>query len=143
MQRENRIGVILAGLALCLATQTVRAAVVAVVSANSTVTTLSRNQVADIFLGKVARFPNGNAAVPVDQAEGTLVRDEFYAQFAGKSAGQIKAHWSKIIFTGRGRPPRTMPNSIEIKKLLAKDPNAIGYIEQSAVDATVRVLLAK
>jgi hypothetical protein len=60
----------------------------------------------DIFLGKTARFPDGSQAVPVDQSEGTIVRDEFYNKLVGKSAAQMKAYWSKIIFTGRGQPPR-------------------------------------
>ena len=38
--------------------------VVAVVSSKSAVTTLSKNQITDIFLGKSAQFPNGGPAVP-------------------------------------------------------------------------------
>ena len=114
--------------------------VVVVVSAKSPVTTLTKNQIADIYLGKSARFPDGSPAVPIDQAEGEAVRDEFYTNFAAKSAAQIKAHWSKIIFTGRGQPPKAVLNSGEIKQLLAHDPRAIGYIERSAVDGSVKVL---
>lgn len=143
MQRANCIGVTVIALALSLAAGAAGAAVVAVVSVRSPVTTLSKNQVADIFLGKTARFPNGSAAVPVDLAEGTAARDEFYAQFTGKSAAQLKAHWSKIIFTGRGQPPKTVPNSVDTKKLLAGNPNAIAYIDYKDVDASVRVLLSQ
>ena len=114
--------------------------VVAVVSSKSCITTLSKNQVSDIFLGKSAHFPDGSAAVPIDQAEGAAVRDEFYGNFAGKSAAQIKAYWSKIIFTGRGQPPKAVSNSAEIKRLLAQNVNAIGYIERSLVDDSVKVL---
>jgi ABC-type phosphate transport system substrate-binding protein len=141
MQRANRIALTVIGVALSLATGAAGAEVVAVVSANSSVATLSKNQVADIFLGKTARFPDGSQAVPIDQAEGTVARDEFYVQFTGRSAAQIKAHWSKIIFTGRGQPPRTVSSSSEIKQLLAQNPKAIGYIELSTVDDSVKVLL--
>lgn len=115
--------------------------VVAVVSSRSSVTVLTKNQVADIFLGKTSRFPDGEQAVPIDQVEGSAARDEFYAKFTGKSAAQIKAHWSKIIFTGRGQPPKEVPNSIEVKKLVAENPKAIGYIERSLVDGSVRALV--
>ncbi len=114
--------------------------VVVVVSSKSAVTTLNRNQLADIFLGKSVRFPDGGAALPVDQIEGTAARDEFYANFIGKTAAQIKAYWSKIIFTGRGQPPKAVSNSGQVKQLLLKDPSAIGYIERSAVDSSVKVL---
>ena len=131
------------GLSLSLANAATVADVVAVVSSKSPVTTLNRNQVADIFLGKMSRFPNGEEVHPIDHAEGSAVRDEFYASFAGKSAAQLKAHWAKIIFTGRGQPPETVSNSIEVKKLLARHPHAIGYIEKHAVDGSVRVLLVE
>jgi ABC-type phosphate transport system substrate-binding protein len=126
-------------LALTAAAPTM-ADVVAVVSAKSPVTTLSKNQITDIFLGKSARFPDGRPALPVDQIEGTAVRDEFYASFTGKTAAQLKAYWSKIIFTGRGQPPKAVSNSGAVKRLLAQNPGAIGYIEREALDASVRVV---
>jgi ABC-type phosphate transport system substrate-binding protein len=140
----TRGGFIIIGLALSLCANMASADVVAVVSAkNPVTTTLSNNQVVDIFLGKVNRFPDGSPAVPIDQAEGSSAREEFYLKFTGKSPAQLKAHWSKIIFTGRGKPPREVANSIEVKKLLAKEPNAIGYIEQSLVDSSVKVLFVQ
>jgi ABC-type phosphate transport system substrate-binding protein len=113
---------------------------VAVVSAKSTVTTLSKSQLVDIFLGKAVRFPDGSQAVPIDQAEGTPARDEFYTRIAGKSAAQMKAYWSRIIFTGRGQPPQAVSSSREAKKLLVANPNTIGYIDPKLVDDTLRVV---
>ena len=140
MRRMNRIGSVI-GLALSLGVGAAQTDVVAVVSAKSPVMTLSKNQVADIFLGKTARFPNGSPAAPVDQVEGARARDEFYSKFTGKSAAQLKAHWSKIIFTGRGQPPKEVSNSDAVKQRLLANPNAIGYIERSSVDGSVRVVL--
>jgi ABC-type phosphate transport system substrate-binding protein len=139
--RVRRAGLGAIGLALSLASRSVLADVVAVVSAKSTVTTLSRSEVTDIFLGRASRFPNGVQAVPIDQADGSVARDEFYAKLAGKTAAQLKAYWSKIIFTGRGQPPPVVANSVELKKRLAANPAAIGYMEQDLVDDSVRVVL--
>jgi len=116
------------------------AEVVAVVSARSPVNVLSKDQIADIFLGKTVHFPDGERAVPIDQTEGSAARDEFYTRYAGKSAVQMKAHWSKIIFTGRGQPPKEVSTSLEVKKRLVEDPNAIGYIEKTLADGSVRLL---
>jgi ABC-type phosphate transport system substrate-binding protein len=131
-------GMLALGLGLC--TRSAVADVVAVVSAKSAITALSKSALTDIFLGKASRFPNGTQAVPIDQGEGTAVRDEFYATFTGKTAAQMKAYWSKIIFTGRGLPPRVLSNSKDLKQLLTEDPRAIGYIERSAVDSSIKVL---
>ncbi len=129
------------GLLLSLSTDVASADVVAVMSAKSSVGTLSKNQVADLFLGRTPRFPDGTRAVPIDQEEGSPARAEFYATFAGKSPAQLKAHWSKIIFTGRGKPPQTVANSLAARKLIAANPQAISYIERSAVDSSVKVLI--
>lgn len=143
MTSMRRLGCVAIGLALSLDAGGTAADVVAVVSARNPVTTLSKNQVVDIFLGKASRFPDGSPAVPVDQIEGSAARDEFYARFAGKSPAQLKAHWSKIIFTGRGQPPREVSNDAAVKKLIAEHPNSIGYIEKNLVDGSVKVLLAQ
>ncbi len=143
MRRGIHAGFAVLGITLSLGTAATAGDVVVVVSSKSPVTSLSANQVADIFLGKVSRFPDGNNAVAIDQAEDSPARDVFYAQYTGKSAAQVKSHWSKIIFTGRGQPPREVPNSIEVKKRIAENPNAIGYIDQNLVDGSVRVLLSQ
>jgi ABC-type phosphate transport system substrate-binding protein len=114
--------------------------VVAVVSAKSPLTSLNSSAVADIFLGKTSRFPDGSLAVPIDLNEDSPAREKFYAQLTGKSPAQMKAHWSKIIFTGRGQPPRQVASNAEAKKAIAENPNAIGYIDASQVDASVKVL---
>jgi ABC-type phosphate transport system substrate-binding protein len=140
MSHANCIAYGIVAVGLLVASPPISADVVAVVSSKSAVTALSKGQVLDIFLGKTARFPDGSLAEPVDQSEGTIVRDQFYAKLAGKSAAQMKAYWSKIIFTGRGQPPKAVPNSAEVKKRVTENLTAIGYMDASMVDASVRVV---
>ena len=110
------------GMLLSLAVSTTRAEVVAVVSASNPVAELSTIQIADIFLGKSSRFPDGRAAIPIDQSESSAERSEFYARYVRKSAVEMKMHWSKLIFTGRGQPPRALPDANAVKALLAQNP---------------------
>ena len=141
MFRTKRVGLGAIALLMSLAAHSALADAVAVVSSRSAVRALSKSQVADIFLGKVRRFPDGAQAVPIDQAEGSGTRNEIYEKVTGKSPAQLKAHWSKIIFTGRGQPPKSVLDGIEVKKRIAADTNAIGYIEKSQLDASVREVL--
>ena len=143
MPLANRIVLGFLGLALNLSSAATAGEVVAVVSSRCPETALGKNQVADIFLGRASRFPDGNEAVPIDQAESSAARDAFYAAFTGKSPAQVKAHWSKIIFTGRGQPPREVSNGIEVKKFVVRNPHAIGYIDRKLVDDSVKVLRAQ
>lgn len=134
------IGFAVAGLALGAASAAVKADVVVVVATSSPVKTLARNQVADIFLGKASRFPGGGQAIPIDQTEDSPTRDEFYTTITSKSAAQLKAHWSKIIFTGRGQPPLAVSSATEVKKRIAENPDTIGYIDARELDDSVRAL---
>jgi ABC-type phosphate transport system substrate-binding protein len=142
VQHIYRIALTALACTLSLSISPVRADVVAVVSSKSQITTLTRTQVMDICLGKRTRFPDGSPAVPIDQAEGSAPRDEFYTRLADMSPAQVKSFWSKIIFTGRGQPPKTVATDLEAKRLLIANPNTIGYIDRSLVDSSVRVVLA-
>jgi len=115
--------------------------VVVVVSAKSSATSLTAEQASDIFLGKVATLPGAGTAVPVDQADGSAAREAFYQKATGKNAAQVKAYWSKQIFTGKGQPPKEVGDNAGVKAAVAGNPNAIGYIDKSAVDGSVKALL--
>lgn len=128
--------------AFCLASGGVAIAeTVVVVGAKSPVGTLEKQQVSDLFLGKASAFPDGRQAVPLDQAEGAAARDEFHSKVTGKTGAQLKSFWSKQVFSGKGTPPKELPSSAEVRKLVADNPNMIGYIDKSAVDASVKVVL--
>ena len=126
---------------LVLSACTAHADVVVVVSAKSSVQGLTADQVSQIFLGKVNAFPDGTVAVPLDQADNASERNAFYTKITGKDAMQLKSYRSKLIFTGKGQPPKELPGNSEVKKAVAGDPAAIGYIDKSAVDSSVRVVL--
>jgi ABC-type phosphate transport system substrate-binding protein len=114
--------------------------VVVVTSTRSPALSLSREQVADIFLGRNTRLPDGRRAVPIDHGEGMAIRDAFYLAFTGKSPAQIKAHWSKVIFTGRGHPPKQAADGNEVKQRLSRNPDAIAYLEAALLDSSVQVV---
>jgi ABC-type phosphate transport system substrate-binding protein len=114
---------------------------VVIVSAKSPVSVLRQDQVADIFLGQMGNFPGGLEAVALDQRIGSPERDEFYSKVTAKTPPLVKAYWSKMIFTGRGQPPREVAGSAAIRKMVADNPSLIGYIDKSALDPSVKAVL--
>ena len=122
--------------------QSAYAQVAVVVGAKSDIGTLTGEQVSAIYLGKTDKFPNGASASPLDQASGSAVRGSFYDKVTGKSEAQVKAAWSRLVFSGKGTPPKEVTSSAEVKKLVGANPNTIGYIEKSAVDSSVKVVLS-
>jgi len=117
------------------------AELVVVVSARSPITALRAEQVADIFLSEATRFPDGGEVVALDLPIGSPLRDDFYLKVANRTPALMKAYWTKRIFTGRGQPPRELPSSQAVRKLVADNPTLIGYIDRSALDASVRPVL--
>jgi ABC-type phosphate transport system substrate-binding protein len=120
--------------AAALGVSAANAEVVVVVHPSNPAASMSVDQVADVFLGK------STALSPVDLPESSAVRGEFYQKVTGKDAAQVKAVWTRLIFTGKATPPKEMGSSADVKKAVAGDPKAIGYIEKSAVDSSVKVV---
>lgn len=126
--------------ALAFSSSMAQAGVVVVMSSKSDVSTLSKAQVSQIFLAKTDALPNGRVAKPVDQADGSAVRNEFYDKVADKNAAQMKAYWSQLTFTGKAQPPRKVSGDAAVKAALAENPAAVGYISDAAVDGSVKVV---
>lgn len=95
---------------------------------------VSRAQLAKIYLGRSLERR------PLDLPEGTL-RTNFYKAATDSDPAQVRAAWARIMFTGRGEPPRELPNAAAVKKAVIADGNAIGYIEADALDTSVRAVL--
>lgn len=114
--------------------------VVVVVSAQNVNYALDKSDVEQIFLGKKSSFPDGTRAVPIDQNEGSASRAAFNEKVLGKTDSQLKAYWSRLIFTGKGTPPKESGNDADVKALVAQNPNLVGYIDDSAVDGSVKVV---
>lgn len=123
------------------ATANASAELVVIVSARSPAPALTADQITAIFLGQTGRFPDGAEAVALDQRIGSHERNQFYQQVAGKTPALLKAHWSKMVFTGRGQPPREAPDSVAVRRMVAENPYMIGYIAREALDPSVRPVL--
>jgi ABC-type phosphate transport system substrate-binding protein len=95
---------------------------------------LTKEQVANLYLGRSAQLH------PLDLPEGSATRDIFYKKAIERDAAQVKAVWSRIVFSGKGAPPKEVPDAAAVKKGVAADPKAVGYIEKSAVDGSVAVV---
>jgi len=114
--------------------------VVVIVSSINSIEQLSREQLEDIFLGQTQSFPNGSQVVPVDQAEGSNARRQFYEVVLGRTAAQVRSHWAKLTFTGRGRPPRSVSSTDEILALISQDARILSYIEKNKLSNHVKVV---
>lgn len=101
---------------------------------------LDTDTIVKIYLGKTKSFPDGKTAIPTDIPGGTPLRVDYISKVVKKSESQFKSYWASIIFTGKGVPPQILPDTKAVKDLVARNPDSIGYIDASEVDATVKVV---
>ena len=118
-----------------------QAEVAIVVNSSVSVASITPDVAAEIFLGKLDSLPNGTKMVPIDQEDAQSVRTEFYTKVVKKDAAQLNAYWSRLIFTGKGEPPKKVADNAEVLALVAANPNIIGYVDAAAVNGSVKVLL--
>jgi len=107
-----------------------------VVIANPAVGPLTKEQVSDLFLGKSQAF------TPLDQPEAAPIYADFYKKATGRDVAQVKSTWSRVVFSGKGQAPKQLADSAAVKKAVAADPKAVGYVEKTAVDASVKAVLS-
>ncbi len=112
---------------------------VAVIVNPANTSSLSDKDIERIFLGKQKRFAEGQAVNVVYGVSGTSSRSEFEQKALKKSSSQVKAYWSKLVFTGKGKPPKELSEE-EVIKFVASTPNAIAYVTPAKVDTSVKVL---
>ena len=125
---------------LLACTTVAQAEVVVVMSARSGVASLSKAQVSQIFLAKSAALPDGSRATPVDQTDGSAVRNDFYTRVAGKDAAQMRAYWSQLMFTGKAQRPKQLASDAAVVQAVAAHPGTIGYVNAAAVNGSVKVV---
>lgn len=113
---------------------------VAVIVHPSNNAALNESEISRIFLGKMKSFPGGGQALPINQDEGAGARNNFETTVLKKSSSQIKAYWSKLVFTGKGTPPKNVGADGDVMSLVKSNPNIIGYVDESAVTDDVKVI---
>jgi ABC-type phosphate transport system substrate-binding protein len=132
---RHHVSVRLTGLivGLAVASRALAGDVVVVMAPNAA--PLTKEQIASIYLGRTLNYK------PIDLPDSSATRSAFYKKATDRDASQVKAVWARLIFTGKGQPPKVIASAAEVKKAVAADPQSVGYIDSADVDATVKVVL--
>ena len=116
------------------------AGVAIIVNPDSALTAASKTEVVNIFLGK-SKSVQGTRLTPYDLEKGQIARDHFYKKVVRKNESQLKAYWSRLIFTGKGLPPTAYASEQDVLDTVADDAGAIGYVSSDKVNGSVKVLV--
>ncbi len=104
---------------------------------------VTRQELSDLFLKKVARWPAGESVLPVDQSERTKVRVNFSKEVHQRSLGELRTYWEQRQFAGRGSPPLVKASDEEVVEFVKTHPGAVGYVSGETVVDGVGLLRVK
>ena len=98
-----------------------------IVSNQSDIQELSKEEVRDIYFSKILTIDNKPVNLTAYDLEDDKIRSNFYKSVSGKSLRQMSSYWARMVYSGRGKPPATLKLDEVLSKIL-EDPNAIGYV---------------
>lgn len=102
---------------------------------------ITQQQVRDIYLNRSSQMPDGQRAIAFELAPGNSMRDEFNELITKRSDAWLKAFWSRQVLTGKGQPPTEMSSASGMKSVVSSTLGAIGYLDSTLVDDSVKVAL--
>jgi ABC-type phosphate transport system substrate-binding protein len=109
-----------------------------VVIGNANLGKLDVATVQKIFTGKQIKV-DGIDVTAVNVKSGPL-REQFLQTFLQQTDAKYTAYWAIRLFVGKGAPPPELSSPAEVVKFVQSTPGAIGYVDESDLVDSVRVL---
>ena len=102
--------------------------------------TLSKQEIQNIFLGRIRSFPNGQAVTPMNLRKGSEGRRIFMEKILKINEFTWRSNWVRLLFTGKGKPPKELQNAQAVIDYVSQKKSALAYFigpEQDFEDITV------
>lgn len=113
---------------------------VMVMAANSPVTGVSRSDLRRMYQGNATDTGRSGRFMPMNQPPNSAPRVQFDREILQMDAEAIAQFWVDQRIRGRGEAPRAVPSAELAIRLVSRLPNAIAYVPQTSVNATVKVI---
>lgn len=115
------------------------ASIAVIVHPDNSLNDASKDEIKRLFLSKTDAI-KGKKLKAVAQNNSQSIRIVFDEDILGKNPSKVKAYWARMVFTASGMPPPELDSNAAIIKWVSENPDAIGYIEDAAVNSSVKVL---
>ncbi len=127
-------------LALCFAgaVHAFGASFVIIANRDVNTSTISANELRQIFVGETKTLPDGTHVVPVTLASGSPAQAALLSM-VGKTEGAFRSGWRKQVFEGKAAMPRSFSSEAAMVAFVAATPGAVGYVS-SGEPSGVKVL---
>jgi hypothetical protein len=96
--------------------------------------------IARIYLRKRRFWADGTPIVPLNVEIGSRAREVFSLRVLGSDTLHLATYWNEAYFDGV-LPPTVLGSTDAIRRYVASEPRAIGYVPEGDADGSVRVVL--
>lgn len=111
-----------------------------IVNKNSQISQLNKTQVQQIFLKKSIIIQNEKPVVAAMCNKCDIVSFGFNRNVLGKDSLQLRAYWTRRLFTEGTPPPLEFQSDEDVLEFIEKNENSIGIIERNKVKGSVKVV---
>jgi len=119
----------------CLSTTLLLADTVVVANAGGSDDAVASSDIKNIYLGKKTKWSDGTKVVFVTLKSGDAHK-AFLKQYVKKTPAQFKNYWGKLVFTGKGKAPKSFSSEEKMLAYISKTKGAVGYVSSSTKDAS-------
>lgn len=120
-----------------------QAAYKVIVNPANAAASLSKTELARMFMKKITAWPDGRAVAVVDQERNSPARQAFSSDVHQKDADAVAAHWQVVVFSGRDVPPKILRSDEDVIAFVRSNPGAIGYVSPGAALDGVRAVTVR
>lgn len=111
---------------------------IAIVTNSQAISKMDKNEVKRLFLGQVNRVDDIH--INLVELEKTSYKEAFYKALTNKNTTQLRSYWTRLIFTGKGKPPKQVASQEELAHSMDTPEVIITYLPLESVQPDMKVL---
>ncbi len=100
---------------------------------------LDAAEIVQVYLKQRRFWKDGTRIVAVNREAGSAIRAEFVSRVLQTSPSRLAVYWNRQYFQGV-LPPATLASGEAVRRFVATERAAIGYVDPAVADDSVRVL---
>lgn len=113
---------------------------VIIVHPDNPLSSTTREYLSDVFLKRMARWPDGDAILPADLQSDSSIRHAFSEDVLQRSVVAVRRYWQQRIFSGRELPPPEFESDQAIVQYVESTPGGIGYVSAATKLSNAKVI---
>jgi ABC-type phosphate transport system substrate-binding protein len=102
-------------------------------------TSLSKDDIKNIYLGKKSSWSD-NTKITFVTLSDSDIQKSFLKEYINKTPSQFNTYWKKLVFTGKGKMPKSFDSDADLIDFVSKTDGALGYVSASSESDDVKVI---